>query len=338
MIASMRTSPPASERLPARLIVFSLLPVLALFPPETRGESMAGCAALIAVLALVAWRRGSTNPSGQATLLLAAAVALPLAWVAAAPGAAVEPLAVGLVAGAAGLAAAVTVSEERHRRLAATLLAVVAVWVAIHALLQSAWGLERLAEIVRDDPALPDREALLVRLGRGRPFASFATPAALGGFLILALPVTAALARSARGAVRVAWIAAAVCQVAALLAAASATATAALLGAVMIGATVWSRARRTLALAGLATVVLLGAVVLLRGDRLTDFTDRDGPWRLRAGNVTRGVVDGRRPSVDRGRAGRVFGGLSGLSPAWLTTKRDMHTTCRWNSPPTPDGR
>ena len=102
--------------------------------------------------------------------------------------------------------------------------------------------------------------------------------------MILALPVTVALAWAARGAVRVAWVAAAACQVGALLAAASATATAALLGSVLLALWAWSRARRALAIVGLASIILLGSVVLLRGQRLTDLSDREGPWRLRAGN------------------------------------------------------
>jgi len=280
----MQSSRPGSELSPARLIVFALLPVLALFPPETRGESMAGCAALIAVLALIGWRRSGASPSGQATLLVIAAVALPLTWVALAPAAAVQPLAVALVAGAAGLGVAGADLGHRHRRLVLVVLAGVAVWVSAHALIQWAWGLDRLADVVRSDPAFPDREAILVRLGRGRPFASFITPAALGGFLILALPVTVALAWAARGTARVAWVAAAACQVGALLVAASATATAALFGSVLLAAWVWSRARRALAVVGLASIILLGMVVLVRGERLTDFTDRDGPWHLRAGN------------------------------------------------------
>ena len=284
MIAGMQSSRPGLELSPARLVVLSLLPVLALFPPETRGESMAGCATLIAVLALIGWRRSGASLSGQATLLVIAAVALPLTWVALAPAAAVEPLAVGLLAGAAGLGVAGADLGHRHRRLVATVLAVVAVWVAVHALYQWAWGLDRLADVVHNDPAFPDREAILVRLGRGRPFASFATPAALGGFLILALPVTVALAWAARGTARVAWVAAAACQVGALLAAASATATAALFGSVLLAAWAWSGARRTLAVVGLASIILLGTVVLLRGERLTDLSDREGPWRLRAGN------------------------------------------------------
>lgn len=285
MIADMQASRPASGLSPERLIIFSLLPVLALFPPETRGESMAGCAALIAVLALIGWHRSGTSLSGQVTLLVIAAAAMPLTWVALAPAAAVEPLSVGLLAGAVGLGVAGADLGERQRRLVAAVLAVVAAGVAVHALVQSAWGLERLADVVRDDPAFPDREAILVRLGRGRPFASFATPAALGGFLILALPTTGALAWGARGGARVAWAAAAACQIGALLAAASATATAALFGSVLLAAGVWSRARRTLALVGLALVVVLGAVVLLRGERLTDLSAQESPWRLRAGNL-----------------------------------------------------
>ena len=129
--------------MPERLILYSLLPVLALFPPETRGESMAGCATLIAVLALISWRRSGTNLPGQATLFVIAAVAMPLTWVALAPAAAVEPLAVGLLAGAVGLGVAGAELGDRHRRLATMVLAVVAAWVAVHALYQSAWGHSR---------------------------------------------------------------------------------------------------------------------------------------------------------------------------------------------------
>jgi O-antigen ligase len=284
MIPGMWSNRPRLELSPARFLVLSLLPILALLPPETRGESMAGCAALIAVLALVGWRRSGASLSGQPTLLVITAVALPLTWVALAPAAAVEPLALALLAGAAGLGVAGAELEDRHRRRVATVLAVVAAWVALHALYQWAWGLDRLADVVRNDAVFPDREAILVRLDRGRPFASFATPAVLGGFLTLALPVTVALAWAARGAARVAWVAAAACQVGALLAAASATATAALAGSVLLALWAWARARRTLAVVGLASVLLLGTVVLLRGDRLTDLSDPEGPWRLRAGN------------------------------------------------------
>ena len=76
MIAGMQFSRPGLEFSPARVVVLSLLPVLALLPPETRGESMAGCATLIAVLALIGWRRSGASLSGQATLLVIAAVAM----------------------------------------------------------------------------------------------------------------------------------------------------------------------------------------------------------------------------------------------------------------------
>ena len=130
MIAGMQFSRPGLDLSPARLVVLSLLPLLALFPPETRGESMAGCAALIAVLALLGWRRGSASLSGQATLLLIAAVALPLTWAALAPAAAVQPLTVALLAGAAGLGVAGAELGQRHRRLLTTVLAFVAACVA----------------------------------------------------------------------------------------------------------------------------------------------------------------------------------------------------------------
>jgi O-antigen ligase len=283
VIAGIQSSRPGPELSPARWIAFSLLPLLALFPPETRGESMAGCAILIAVLALIG-RRAAPRAPGQAALLLFLAAALALTLVGLVPAAAVQPLAVGLLAAALGLAVSAAGISERQRRIAGIILGGTAGVIAVHALVQWGWGLDRLSAIVLEDPTLPDREAVLVRLGRGRPFATFATPAALGGFLALALPVTVALAWSRRGAARAAWAVVALCQSGALLAAASATATAALLLGVLLAAWIWSGSRRALVAIGLSVVLLLGAVVLLRGGRLTDLSDREGPWRLRAGN------------------------------------------------------
>ncbi|NIR60112.1 MAG: hypothetical protein GWO02_11650, partial [Gammaproteobacteria bacterium] len=66
----------------------------------------------------------------------------------------------------------------------------------------------------------------------GRAFANFSTPAALGGFLALVLPVTLERAVASAGRRRVLWAAAVVAQLVALFASASLTATAALIGAV----------------------------------------------------------------------------------------------------------
>ena len=106
MTADAHPSRPGSLPPPSHLIVLCLLPLLAWLPPETRGESMAGCAVLLALLALSNWRSSATRIGTHALLVTAVAGAAMLAWWAYVPAATVEPLAIGLLAVGAGLAAA----------------------------------------------------------------------------------------------------------------------------------------------------------------------------------------------------------------------------------------
>lgn len=278
-------APPGFRLTPTRLVVLSLLPLLAWLPPETRGESMAGCAALIALVAMVCWNAGIAHATAQSTLVASIACAGALSWASTAPAAAVVPVSAWLVAAAAGLAAAWSSEDERLVRAAVWTLVIAAFGVALLALTQRLWGLERWTAIVEQQPDFPDRAAVLTRLGRGRTFAAFATPAALAGYLVMSLPVTLGLALSREGRVRWLLSGAAVVQIAALLTAASATATAALLAALLFAALVWGRRGRRLLVAALVPLVLLLAVAWMRSDRLLDLEDAESPWRLRAGNM-----------------------------------------------------
>jgi hypothetical protein len=289
-----------------------LLPILALFPPETDGWSMAGCASLIALLVLLRWGSDAAHAAPLALLVAAGATTAVLASLALVPAAAVEPVAVGLVAVAAGLAAAWSDGDDRFTRAAVVAVAVAAACVALYALHQKIWGLDRLAELVRQDPLYPDREAVLTRLGRGRVFALFETPAALGGFLAMALPATVGLALSSRGRKRWVWFVAALVGAGAFLAAASATAAAALVGAVALALLLWSRSRRSLAIGAAALLLLLAGVAWLRGARVVDLEDQEGPWRLRAGNIHAAAA----MAADRPWTGVGPGGFAESYPAY----------------------
>jgi hypothetical protein len=251
---------------------------------------MAGCAALIAVLAMLRWNARSAPATTRAMLVASIACAGALAWAAQAPAAAVVPVSAGLLAVTAGLAAAWSSEDEGLVRGAVLILAIAASGVALFALTQRLWGFEHWTAIVEQQPDFPDRAAVLTRLGRGRTFAAFATPAALAGYLVMTLPLTLGLALSRGGRLRWLLFGAAAVEVGALFTAASATATAALLAALLLAVLVWGRAGRRLLLAILVPVVLLAAVVWVRSDRLLDLDDAENPWRLRAGNMRAAVA------------------------------------------------
>jgi len=258
---------PGPLDLPVRLTLFALLVLAALFPPEARGESMAGCALLIALVAMLQCASGSCS-RGRTQALLAAGLALGVLGMrtALAPGAAVEPIAVFVLAAAAGIAAAGLACGATARRQGMIALAAAAVPVSLHALYQKFWSFERLLAGVVAEPDLPDRAAVLAKLEGGRSFAGFITPAGLGGFLLLSLPLTVSLGLEERGTRRIAWSAAA------------------LLGATAVAALVWSRRRRTL-LIGLGVLALvLAAVAVQRDGILLDPANPRGPWKERAGN------------------------------------------------------
>lgn len=260
----------------------ALLCLLGLFPPETRGESLAGVALLLALFALVFWPgRLGAGPVLPLLAWLPAGFALPL--VAQAPGMAVAPLAASALAVAAGLSALTLSKDVRHRTILPRALAWVGAVVSIYALYQRLHGLEALGAFL-EQAQVADRQLLLERARGGRAFAAFATPAALGGYLVLCLPVCAVAAFSSRGRTR--WLLgiASLLQLAALLASASVTATVAALAALGLAAIRRASLRRPLLILAAALLAVAAAVLLLRGGEVTDLTGRRSPWALRARN------------------------------------------------------
>ena len=265
----------------------ALLLLLPLFPPEISGASATGAALLLAMGAACALR---SRAQVVAALLLALA-AWPLSIASRAPGAAPGAMALPLLALAA--AAVGAAAGARTRGQLKHLLAGVGVLCALHALWQVAYGLERaaraLAPAVAGDPMV---SLAVARLREGRAFASFATPAALGCFLALALPVTVAAAweaRKGRGGARLLLAGAAAVQAAGLAVTQSATAVGALALAGGIAALRHAGLRRVLLPALLVLLALLAAIAVLRRDRLLDPTAAQGSWRLRAGNAAAAV-------------------------------------------------
>ena len=285
MTLSRPTIPPGSPDLPVRLTLVVLVALAALLPPEARGESMAGCAILIALVAALQCGAGSWG-RGPAQAALAGGLALGVLGmrVALAPGAAVEPVAIFMLAGAAGIAATGLSGGDAARRQGAIALGLAAIVVSLQALYQKLWGFERLIRTIGTDTSLPDRAAVLAKLEGGRSFAGFITPAGLGGFLLLSIPVTVSLALEQKGTRRTAWFVVAALQIAAFLSAASATAAASLLGATAVAALVWNRRRRTLLIGLAALTLVLAAVSVQRGGILLDPANPRGPWQERAGN------------------------------------------------------
>lgn len=280
--SAQRPSP--SDVRPLRFLVVSLLLLLAFFPPETHGEAKAGAAALLLLLALLRWPALAPSGAGPISIVAALLLALPLTAAAVSPAAALEPIAIALLAGAGGLALQTTAGDGRLAAAAGRACAAAGSAVAAYGVYQRVWGLPRLARIVGADPTLPDREAILAKLESGRAFAAFSTPAALGGFLAITLPVTVALACQARGRRRAGWIALSALQAAGFWAAASATAVAALAAAALLAAVLWTRGRAVLLLALVALAAILGGVVAERAILMAP-GDPAGPWRLRAGNL-----------------------------------------------------
>jgi hypothetical protein len=258
----------------------ALLVVLPLFPPEIQGVSAAGIATLLALGAALALRtRDLVLP-----ILLLAIAAWPLSIASLAPGAVPGAIALPLLALAA--AAIGGGAEAQTRARVVPLLAAVGTVLALHALWQVTFGLERAARALTLGMGEDSTARLaVVRLREGRAFATFATPAALGCFLALSLPVTLFAAVAARGRRRLLLWAAAALQVAGLAATQSATAVGALAAAGTWAALRRPGLRRVLLPALLALGCLLGGILVLRRDRLLDPGAAQGSWHLRAGNA-----------------------------------------------------
>jgi hypothetical protein len=216
-------------------------------------------------------------------VLLLAVAAWPLTIASVAPGTAPAAVALPLLALAA--AACGSGAGAHAPRLVPALLAGAGAVVALHALWQAAFGLERTAVALAaasDDPVVL---LAIARLREGRAFAGFPTPAALGCFFALALPVTMGAAWEARGRTRLALAAGALLQAAGLAATQSATAVGALAAAAAIVALRHAGLRRVVLPALVLLVVVLSVIVFLRRDRLLDPAAAQGSWRLRAGNA-----------------------------------------------------
>ena len=123
----------------------------------------------------------------------------PLRLAAEAPGAVLEPWAVVLLGVAAGLAVACLPRESRAGGALPFTFALVGGALGLWAVYQDLWGLEALARAVESGMPVPDAEVTLERARGGRAFAGFPTPAALGGYLVLILPVTVAAALARKG-------------------------------------------------------------------------------------------------------------------------------------------
>ena len=294
---------------PARLLLPILIVLLPLLPPETRGESMAGAAVLIALLALLV--RSADRDASRALLLAIAVSAAAVVFLY--PASASVPLAAAVLAGAAGIHVAALPRAVRWSPFVPASLAAAAALVSLHALSQKLWGLRSLAERVLAMPGIPDREAILARLGEGRAFAAFPTPAALGGFLALALPVTVALALEARQRARIALLGAAALELAGLLCSASATAAAALLGALALAALSRNISRRALVAGGICVLLVIVAIAAMRGSEVLDPDHPGSPWSLRAGNFRAAWA----MAVDHPWTGVAPGGFGGALPAYL---------------------
>lgn len=265
---------------PALLVLAAIVCVLGAVPPEAAGESAAGLAVLALLLVLL--RAGAASRTPVPTLWLVLAVpAVLAARFADAPGASVEPLALAVLAAATGIAVA-TGDRKPTVTLVATMLAVAGAVAGARALYDVIWGgqaaLQALAGL-----DVPDRERIVARLAEGRAYAGFATPASLGGFLSMSLPVTIAAAAASAGRRRGGFVVAIVLELAGLLAARSITALGAL-AAAAVALALAARARRLLAPAA-GAVVLAALVLVARGGAVVSATGDDSPLRLRAGNV-----------------------------------------------------
>ena len=281
---------PEAPRPPAGTLVAtlaaSLLLVLAVsLPPETMHPwSRAACQMVAAAAVLLAWRR--VRPEG----LLCWAGLVPFA-VAAVLGAACRSRAVDESADAvllilAGMLGRGVAARPGARRAVTTVLVAVATGAALQAVLQRHLTYPSRAAEIRAAPE-GDVHGVLYVLESGRPSGPFTLPAALGGFLALALPLS--LAEAARrgrwSAGRAGALAAVMVQIYALGLSRSIGAVVALTAGLLLAGT-WRRPRGRL-LAG-AAIILLAALAcgyFLRARRLEIAAARGtDPLTLRLGN------------------------------------------------------
>jgi O-antigen ligase len=277
--------PPPVSPLPASaswLLFPALVGLLLVFPPETRGESMAGAGALVVLAGLVLARRRWWS-FGAGALALGFVAFVPLAIAAQVRGQVPEAWGTLLLALSAGTLARAA-PAERNRGLVLTVGAIGAL-VAAWGVFQSVYGLGELASQVESGMRLADETKILARAQGGRAFAGFATPASLGGCLVLCLPLTIAAALERTGIPRKILFAATVVQACGLLAARSASAVGALVLALGLFALRDRRSRRIALVALVLATALLAIVAIARSTEVTDASAPESAWRMRAGNA-----------------------------------------------------
>lgn len=272
---------------PLGLSLVALVFVASVLPPETSGVSLAGCALLVALATAIATTMRRV-PAGAWGLVAAVSCLALISRFGVSPGDSIQPAAAAVVAIAAYVAASAVADAGLLERLGLT-LATAGAAVGARGVYEAVWGLDRLAAAVRDHAsAVPDAAAIAGRLEQGRAYAGFPTPAAAGGFLVLALCATVGFALERSGRPRALFVAAAAVQGAGLLSTRSLTAAAGLLVAVAI-ALFASRSRR-LAGAAAALVLAIALVGALRAGQVFSSSTDDSPWRLRGGNVRIGLA------------------------------------------------
>jgi O-antigen ligase len=258
-----------------------VLVVCAVVPPDVNGSALAVAGALVALAALLTSREVAATPGARA-VWIAVPVAVFAARAALAPGAAVEPAAVATLAVVAGLAAW---GARESLEGVAPIAAGAVLFVGGRALYETLWGLDAWAARVRAMAPGTDAAAVLNRLGQGRPYGGFTTPAALGCFLAIGLPAVVSWSLGRTGRARVLGLACALAGAGGLFATRSMTAMAALAVAIALAAARGRISPRVLA--GVALVIggALLAAGLARPDAVFVPTSQDSPWRLRAGNI-----------------------------------------------------
>lgn len=176
-----------------------LLALAVLWPPEIHPWAQAACQALLAALILAAaWRPPRLFPPVPGWFALLALCAAAPVLAAACGARALDEAAYAVCLVAAGLAGRSVAAAPRGPAVLGLVLAALAVAVSAHAAAQRFVTYPALAAALRAaDPADPG--GVLVRLEAGRPSGPFVLPAALGGFVALALPWLALRAARGRG-------------------------------------------------------------------------------------------------------------------------------------------
>jgi len=273
----------------AAVLLFAALAVLE--PPDIVPWSEPVCVLVAAagMLMLVfrsahgAWNAGCSTGLAPGVLLLPFALAS--AGAATCRARAVdETAALFLLLIAAALGAALEGGGRDRRGAVLSLLAALGAVAALQAILQAHLKWPRQVEAMRGLD--PTTNPLLARLLDGRPIGPFSLPAALGGFMVMALAASAGMLRARRGlARRVPFVIAAMLQCYALFLSRSFGALLALLAAVaLVLPAVDRRVRRATLVAAL--LVALGGAVWFARVRRVEFAsaDRTDPLTLRVGN------------------------------------------------------